>query len=825
VYVKVPNPAAKLTLKRKIPLRQQTDSTVRSQQSRKSSSAALNLKASSSIDVLSATDVPAYAGSDALRVSGNMQLPTADTPKNKLLKCKIKRLQSQGWKMSRRIRLLKSSAAKKYVADACKLESVDAVIEAAKPYLTMLQLELFGSQLKASHHMPRGYRWSVKEKLFALQLYYKSAAAYRFLSCHLVLPSWKTLSNFVRNAVGRLDSGFTDVMMNVLRLRVSDLPLCDRQCAVVFDEIALKTHLTFDKHQDRVVGYTDNNKIATHALVFMIRGLHSKWKQALAFFFTHNTMAASTLAELVCDCVDKLQNINLFVRCIVCDQGATNVAALRQLGFMTNDPCLQLPKIQTKIHVIFDVPHLLKNVRNNLQRHDIKVDDSTAQWKHIDQFYQIDKQSSIRLAPKLTDRHIDVTSVAKMRVSLAAQTLSHSVADGIKLRVMTNELSSDAVATADFVDKMDTLFDILNSRVLKADRPTRCPVTNRNSQLSELLKLKSWVDRWVFVGARAQSGIHCHWGLQTSIVSIHALCSALLNEGYSFLCTSRFNQDCVENFFAAIRSKQGWNENPSPYQFTAAFRNAVVLSSLDSTSSGKNCIADSDFALLKHSNFSDVAHALQPSTSDAASPTRPTFATVDLFGDNSNDTSSELLNSDISIEEGIIECFTEAEESLISYMSGWLARKCGICMECQVALCKQLGDHSYCRRVTDDFAAVKRFVGSASVGLVQPCDDLFSVVHTMEECFRMYYQPSSAKPNLAATLYNVIHPKCDFQFLFRRHPEHACYLSEKLTKVYMMMRIFYAVKFENRALMSKKTASASQRRNSYKRKMEKVLHL
>jgi len=37
----------------------------------------------------------------------------------------------------------------------------------------------------------------------------------------------------------------------------------------------------------------------------------------------------------------------------------------------------------------------------------------------------------------------------------------------------------------------------------------------------------------------------------------------------------------------------------------------------------------------------------------------------------------------------------------------------------------------------DDFAAIKRFVGSASVGLVKPCNELFSGVHAMKEYFHI----------------------------------------------------------------------------------------
>ena len=75
VYVKLSNPPAKRSRKRKLPSRQETDSVVLSE---KSSMTALNLKASSLIDMLSATEVPVYDGSETTVSPGNMQLPTAE---------------------------------------------------------------------------------------------------------------------------------------------------------------------------------------------------------------------------------------------------------------------------------------------------------------------------------------------------------------------------------------------------------------------------------------------------------------------------------------------------------------------------------------------------------------------------------------------------------------------------------------------------------------------------------------------------------------------------------------------------------------------------
>jgi len=125
----------------------------------------------------------------------------------------------------------------------------------------------------------------------------------------------------------------------------------------------------------------------------------------------------------------------------------------------------------------------------------------------------------------------------------------------------------------------------------------------------------------------------------------------------------------------------------------------------------------------------------------------------------------------------------------------------------------------------DIFAKCKRFVGIASVGFVEPCDELVVAVHKMEQLFRVHYHRQLLQPNIASVLYNTVQPQCDFGFLFVRHPEHALYLSEKLTKLYIVMRLFYAVKFSNRELKNKNNSCQSVRRSGASRKMQKILNI
>ncbi|KAL0811822.1 hypothetical protein ABMA28_009250 [Loxostege sticticalis] len=107
-----------------------------------------------------------------------------------------------------------------------------------------------------------------------------------------------------------------------------------------------------------------------------------------------------------------------------------------------------------------DPPHLLKCFRNLFMTYDVKLL-SFASWKHIEQFIELDNSNPhFVFAPK---HHIQPNGKEKMRVKLAAQIFSHSVAMGIYSKASTNELPAGAVATATFLEHFNNLFDLLNA--------------------------------------------------------------------------------------------------------------------------------------------------------------------------------------------------------------------------------------------------------------------------------------------------------------------------------------------------------------------------
>ena len=142
-------------------------------------------------------------------------------------------------------------------------------------------------------------------------------------------------------------------------------------------------------------------------LCLSIYGMRSptKSKQPLAYFFTAGTVRAETLQTLTHWCLAKLEAIGLDTMALICDQGTNNRRFLQTLEKVS----IKKPYIvynNKRVFVIYDPPHLLKNVRNNFMKSNYKYGDVEVRWQYIVDFYNRDKTMSIRMAPKLTDRHI-----------------------------------------------------------------------------------------------------------------------------------------------------------------------------------------------------------------------------------------------------------------------------------------------------------------------------------------------------------------------------------------------------------------------------------
>ena len=127
-----------------------------------------------------------------------------------------------------------------------------------------------------------------------------------------------------------------------------------------------------------------------------------------------------------------------------------------------------------------------------------KYDSTEVKWEYIVDFYNKDKTMSIRMAPKLKDKHIILPPFSAMRVNLAAQVLSHSVAAGINTLCALKHLPDEASATAEFIETFDQLFNAFNSASLNSSHKYKNALSESsghfpflNSCLRFLAKLKT----------------------------------------------------------------------------------------------------------------------------------------------------------------------------------------------------------------------------------------------------------------------------------------------------------------------------------------------
>lgn len=166
----------------------------------------------------------------------------------------------------------------------------------------------------------------------------------------------------------------------------------------------------------------------------------------------------------------------------VSDQVMINESTIHYLmdrDFRRTPGCMLMYKVlgKTIVHR-YDVPHVIKVVRNNFREKDLQhcinerwnISNSTskttgrqqiASWADVENLYQIDRTGFHRLLPKITEQHINPTKL-KMRVCVATQVFSQTYGTVMLHCAENQQLPSKSSATAQILLFFNDLFDSLN---------------------------------------------------------------------------------------------------------------------------------------------------------------------------------------------------------------------------------------------------------------------------------------------------------------------------------------------------------------------------
>ncbi|KAF9413695.1 hypothetical protein HW555_008141 [Spodoptera exigua] len=208
----------------------------------------------------------------------------------------------------------------------------------------------------------------------------------------------------------------------------------------------------------------------------------------------------------------------------VCDMDGVNKKALCLLGAFVENPYIEVSN--HKIDTLFDTPHLLKCFRNLFMKYDVRFSTNItsdnkqgigiAKWSHIRQFYELDNNNpNFVFAPALSNEHLDPNSKQKMRVKLAAQVLSHSVAAGIYTKVAGGDMPTEALATANLITNMDELFYGVNASTpdLRRGKKFSSNIKQSSEHLQMFYKMKTFFKNFEFLGCRGASKDGWIWTL------------------------------------------------------------------------------------------------------------------------------------------------------------------------------------------------------------------------------------------------------------------------------------------------------------------------
>lgn len=349
--------------------------------------------------------------------TGSTQTPlslTARTPRKKNLRKELRSLRNANKALQK-----ENTELKRKKCDLSKEEFKEVCYKICPPDLA----KFIDAQINQLNRQPQGRRYSNDFKMECLQLYFASPKLYkRKLRVKFILPSPTTLFRYVQQmiVVPGLEN---ETLWNMISEKVQNFPVKDRICSLCFDEMAIKANLFYNGSMDQIVGFADTGnrrhfRPAQSATTIMIRGIFSKWSQPVGFIFNEHSCSSGILRQLIEGTVVKLGTIGIRVDCIICDMGSNNVQLCSLWNITPENPYFEL--VGRKINFMYDPPHLIKSVRNNLLKYDLMHEEKTVSWQHIVKFFNHDQSYAIRGAPKLTNSHIHPNNFEKMKVKFAS---------------------------------------------------------------------------------------------------------------------------------------------------------------------------------------------------------------------------------------------------------------------------------------------------------------------------------------------------------------------------------------------------------------------
>jgi hypothetical protein len=238
----------------------------------------------------------------------------------------------------------------------------------------------------------------------------------------------------------------------------------------------------------------------------------------------------------------------------------------------------------------------------------------------------------------------------------------------MKTCVQTGQISSEsAIYTTEFLEKLNNLFDTLNSKNIYSKNPYQSALSEENPTSYQcLINAQVWSETLSKITNKGLTKPPSFNGLTWSINSILALYRKQKELGYPYILTSRLNSDVIENLFASYRQRGGYNRNPTVRTFRTTFRLNSKMN-LIKPSVVSNCEPDNDSNLL--STIFKSTSVEQEMVSDSENSDDP----LDPLIQNKSDDISDMIEQPLKTGERKYVTLQDCSEM---YFAGYLIKKC-----------------------------------------------------------------------------------------------------------------------------------------------------
>ena len=655
------------------------------------------------------------------------------------LKRKIKGLQQQ---------LRRTKAKQQTMADIIQqleqksiLTSTDADVIREK--FDEIQLSIFRDTKNNVSCSPCGRRYSDIVKEFATTLHYYSPKAYEYVRTILPLPN----PSLIRKWSSSLpcEPGFMQEAFDALNDDVKLSPN-KRDCFLIIDAMAIRKQVFWDAKQQQYVGFVNYGSahspkpdtVASEALVFLLVGARSHWKCPVGYFLT-DKMSSKTQADLVTEALKIAAKAGLRVWSITTDGTAVNLGMYQQLGcsfttcYDSTVTRFKHPSEDYYVYATLDPCHMVKLARNAMASLGSFLDDDEqlVKWKFLEQLNTIQEHKGLKLANKLSNKHLHFEK-HKMNVSLAAQTLSSSVADAIEfLNVsMKWEAFEGSEGTVTFIRTIDRLFDMLNARnpagvgfkqPLRPESRNRWePILQTTARYLLNLKTNTAIKQPLSTHPRKTFIVGFVSAIKSTIEMANEMFS-LQGNPFKYLLPYKYSQDHVELLFSCIRRRGGWNNNPNCAQFKHALRRMLMRNAI-AASKNANCQDFTGISMTTVIPFFQLTHKSAVKAPSAQPDTQSPEIEEIMMAKNLDDPTSEFL------------------VNVLFYIAGYVVSKLVhqlSCLSCKRSLLADPFTDNNNNNMTDEVTAASAFTLFVNNGgLRVPSSSVYQVVEYCEKVFK-----------------------------------------------------------------------------------------